>query len=80
MHIRSIELSNSSVGVSERAAGCLPLCEPAMNWCLLQGVTQPSPGDSWEGLQLTHVTLDSRTISGYRRWMDVYMYMYFLKK
>lgn len=44
----------------------------AVHISLVQGVTPPSPSDSWKGLQLTPVTLGSGT-SGYRRWMESWL-------
>lgn len=45
---------------------CLFLCGPLMSWWLVQGVTLPSPYDSWESLQLIPVTLSSGT-DGYKK-------------
>ena len=68
MHVRSIGDSKLSLGVNVSVNGCVSLCGPAMNWRLIQGVTLPSPQDSWDRLQLTPVTLRSG-LSGSRKWM-----------
>lgn len=49
------EVSWRNVSVSVN--GLLSQGDPAMSWRLIQGVTPPSPPDSWERLQLTSVTL-----------------------
>ena len=66
MHVRSIGDSKLSLGVNVSVNGCVSLCGPAMNWRLIQGVTLPSPQDSWDRLQLTPVTLRSG-LSGSRK-------------
>lgn len=76
-HVRSIENSKLYLGVNVSANDCLFLCGPAMSWWLFHCVTLPSPGDSWERLQLTLLTSSSRT-NGYGKWMNEWMHPIFL--
>lgn len=67
MHVLSIWDLKLSIGVNVSAKSCLSVCGPAKNWRLFQGVTLPSPYDSWERLQQTPVTLILGT-SWHRKW------------
>ena len=54
MHVRLIDDSKLSLGVSVRVCGCLSrlsLCGPVMDWRPVQGVPRLSPNDRWNRLQ-----------------------------
>lgn len=50
--------------------GCVPLCDPVMNWPLALGVALPSPVDSWEKLQMNPVTPLKKQVLWVDRRMD----------
>ena len=53
-------------------SGCLSLCGRVMDWRPVQGVSCPSPDDSWDRLQPPCDPTDR--LSGYRKmdgWMEL---------
>ena len=71
MHVRLIDDSKLSLGVSVSVCGCLSclsLCGPVMDWRPVQGVPLLSPDDCWDRLQPPRDLTDG--LSGYRKWMD----------
>ena len=70
MHVRLIDDSKLSLGVSVIVCGCLcrlSLCGPVMDWRSVQGVPRLSPEDCWDRLQPPRDPTDG--LSG-RKWMD----------
>jgi len=58
--------------------GCLSrlsLCGPVMGWRPVQGILRLSPDDRWDRLQPPRDLTDG--LSGYRKWMDEYIYVNF---
>lgn len=54
-----------------RVRSSFSLCCPAISWWPVQGVSLPSPSDSWKRLHMTPATLSLGT-KGYRKWMNVF--------
>ena len=70
MHVRLIDDSKLSLGVSVSVNGCLSrlsLRGPVMDWRPVQGVPRLSPNDHWDRLQPPRDPTDG--LSG-RKWMD----------
>ena len=71
MHVRLIDDSKLSLGVSVSMHGCLSrlsLCGPVMDWRSVQGVPCLSPEDCLDRLQPPRDPTDG--LSG-RKWMDL---------
>ena len=70
----SVGDSKLSLGVSVTVHSCVSrfsLCGSVMDWRPVQGVPRLSSNDSWDRLQ--RPARPEIGLSGYRRWIDVYV-------